>query len=613
MRGERKVLDLINSPNDVKKLSEKELEELSAEIRSLIIETVSETGGHLASNLGAVELTLALHKVFDFSKDKLIFDVSHQVYTHKIITGRKDEFKTLRQYNGISGYANPLESDYDTFIAGHAATSLALATGFVEARKVKKGNYEIIAVIGDGAFTAGEAFEGLNNLGRLGEKVIIVLNDNEMSISKNVGALSQYFARIRTSSLYRRIKAKLPKTTLGRRIKLAVKDLILPVVFFEEFGFTYLGPVDGHNLKSLVGMLRRSKNINSPVLVHVITKKGKGYKPAEENPTAFHSAHPFDIQSGQFMKKTVGKKSFSEVFGEEIVNLGKKEEDLFVITAAMPDGTKTSLFRDKFPDRFLDVGIAEQCAVTAGAAIAADGLRPVVSIYSTFMQRAYDQLVHDVGILDLPVIFTLDRAGVVSQDGPTHQGIFDLSFMRTIPNFVVMAPKNEPELRAMLRFALNCKHPTSIRYPKDYAEKGEEIEKIELGKAELVKSGEDLLIISIGVMFYPVSDAVKILESKGISVGFINARFVKPIDKDLITKEALRSGKVLTVEDNTLSGGFGSAVKEILSGYGIPVKSLGIEDFFPEQGERSYLLSKYGLDAENIASAGEKLVKEKNR
>jgi 1-deoxy-D-xylulose-5-phosphate synthase len=613
VRGEGKILNSISSPEDVKKLSQQELEELSAEIRKLIIETVSETGGHLASNLGAVEITLALHKVFDFSKDKLILDVSHQVYTHKIITGRKEKFFTLRQYKGISGYANPEESEYDAFVAGHAATSLALAVGFVEARKIKKENHEIVVVIGDGAFTAGEAFEGLNNLGRLGEKVIIILNDNEMSISKNVGALSQYFARIRTSSFYRTIKAKLPKTTFGRRIKLAIKDLILPVVFFEEFGFTYLGPVDGHNVESLVSMLKRSKNINSPVVVHVITKKGKGYKPAEENPTAFHSAHPFDIRTGKFRHPDSKLKSFSEVFGEEIVRLGEEDKRLFAITAAMPDGTKTSLFRDKFPDRFLDVGIAEQCAVTAGAALAKEGLKPVVAIYSTFMQRAYDQLVHDVGILDLPVIFALDRAGVVSQDGPTHQGVFDLSFMRTIPNFVVMAPKNASELRAMLKFALDCKHPVSIRYPKDYAEEGEEVKKIEIGKAELVKSGKDLLIISIGVMFYPAAEAVKILENKGISVGLINARFVKPIDKDLITREALRSGKVLTVEDNTLSGGFGSVVKEILSDKDIIVHSLGINDFFPEQGNRKDLLAKYGLNAETIAKVGEKIAEEKIR
>jgi 1-deoxy-D-xylulose-5-phosphate synthase len=607
------LLQEINFPKDIKKLSFDELNILAEEIRTLIIQTVSETGGHLASNLGAVELTLALHKVFNFPEDKLIFDVSHQVYTHKIITNRKGRFSTLRQFNGISGYANPYESNYDTFIAGHASTSLALALGFAEARKVKKQNHEIIALIGDGALTAGEAYEGLNNLGRLKEKVIIVLNDNEMSISRNVGAMSQYLSRIRSSSFYQNIKSRIPRTTAGRRIKLAIKDLLLPVVFFEEIGFTYLGPVNGHNIKELTSMFEKTKNIKYPTVVHVVTKKGKGYKFAEENPTKFHSAHPFFIDTGK-NKDSSSEKSFSDVFGDAITNLGEKNDKLFTITAAMPDGTKTSKFRDKFPERFLDVGIAEQCAVTAGAAMAKAGLKPIVAIYSTFMQRAYDQLVHDVGILDLPVVFALDRAGVVSQDGPTHQGVFDLSFMRTIPNFVVMAPKDAPELRAMIEFALSCKHPTSIRYPKDYAIDGDfSVLPMHLGKAELVESGEDLLIISIGVMYYPAFQALKELKKRGISVGLINARFVKPLDKKLIVEESTKSKKVLTIEDNTLVGGFGSAVKEILSDKnGIQVRSIGINDIFPEQGNRKDLLKMYGLSSENIVRVGEDFVKEKD-
>ncbi len=609
---ENKILDKISGPDDIKKLSIEELNNLAGEIRALIIQTVSKTGGHLASNLGTVELTLALHKSFNFPEDKLIFDVSHQIYTHKIITNRKDKFYTLRQQGGISGYANPAESKFDTFIAGHASTSLALALGFAEARKIKRKNYEIIALIGDGALTAGEAYEGLNNLGRLREKVIIILNDNEMSISKNVGAMSQYLSRLRSSTFYQRIKSRLPRTTLGRRIKLAVKDLILPVVFFEELGFTYLGPVDGHNIKALVDTFKRTKNINSPTVIHVITKKGKGYEFAEKNPTKFHSAHPFFIENGKD-RIVPSKKSFSEVFGNELASLGEEDGKIVAITAAMPDGTKMSKFGGLFPSRFLDVGIAEQCAVTAGAGMAKEGLKPVVAIYSTFMQRAYDQLVHDVGILDLPIVFALDRAGVVSQDGPTHQGIFDLSFMRTIPNFVVMAPKNAPELRAMLRIALRCKHPASIRYPKDYAEEDETLKiHIECGKSEIIESGKDLLIISIGVMYYPALEAVKILRDRNISAGLINARFVKPIDKESILNEALKSGKVITVEDNTVVGGFGSAVKEILSGVGVVVVSMGINDIFPEQGNRDKLLEKYGLSGSNIASIGEKLVKEKN-
>ncbi len=607
----RKLLDKIDKPVDIKKLSFDELNELAKEIRDLIIQTVSETGGHLASNLGTVELTLALHRVFDFPKDKLIFDVSHQIYTHKIVTGRKDRFYTLRQSGGISGYANPVESKFDSFVAGHASTSLALALGFAEARKVIKQNYEIIALIGDGAFSAGEAYEGLNNLGRLKEKVIIVLNDNEMSISKNVGAMSQYFSRLRSSSFYQKLKSRIPRTTVGGRIKLAIKDLILPVVFFEELGFTYLGPVDGHNIKVLTEMLERTKNIKYPMVVHVITKKGKGYKFAEDNPTKFHSAHPFFIESGK-NKNVPNRKTFSEVFGESLVSLGEKNNKIFAITAAMPDGTKTSKFRDKFPNRFLDVGIAEQCAVTAGAGMAKEGLNPVVAIYSTFTQRAYDQLVHDVGILDLPVVFVLDRAGVVSQDGPTHQGIFDLSFMRTIPNFIVMAPKDASELRAMLKFAINSEHPVSIRYPKDYANCEDSLKTpIESGRGELIESGNDLLIISIGAMYYSALEAVKALKENGISTGFINARFVKPLDKDLILKESLKAGKVLTVEDNSVIGGFGSAVKEFLSDKNVIVRSIGIDDIFPEQGERTELLKQYGLSAENIMKTGEYLAKEK--
>jgi 1-deoxy-D-xylulose-5-phosphate synthase len=605
--SEDSILSKINSSNDIKKLSIEELNQLSREIREEIIKTVSRTGGHLASNLGAVELTLALHKVFNFPKDKLIFDVSHQVYTHKLITGRRARFASLRQYEGISGYANPEESEYDTFIAGHASTSLALALGFVESRKLKKEDYEVIALIGDGAFTAGEAFEGLNNLGRLNEKVIIVLNDNEMSISKNVGALSRYFSHMRASSFYQKIRSRLPRTTIGRRIKMAIKDLILPVVFFEEFGFTYLGPVAGHDLKALIDIFGRAKKINYPVIVHVITKKGKGYEFAEKNPTKYHSAHPFVIETGE-NKNAQNGESFSEVFGKELVQLGQENDKIFTITAAMPDGTKTALFKNVFPERFLDVGIAEQCAVTAGAAMAKDGLKPVVAIYSTFMQRAYDQLVHDVGILNLPVIFAMDRAGIVSQDGPTHQGIFDLSFMQTIPNFVVMAPKDANELRAMLRFAVNCDHPVSIRYPKDTAiESGEKV-KISFGKGVLVNNGKDVLIISIGVMFWEAKKAVEYLSNKGISAGLINARFVKPLDKELILNEAQKVKAVVTVEDNTVVGGFGAAVEALLSQYGIKVKTIGIEDFFPEQGERHFLLKKYGLSAEHIAEVIESIV-----
>ncbi len=608
-----KILDSINSPEDIKKLSCEEMDVLSGEVRELILEVVSRTGGHLSSNLGTVELTLALYKVFDFSKDKLIFDVSHQSYTHKIITGRKEQFSTLRQYEGISGYTNPEESLFDTFIAGHSSTSLPLALGFVVAREFKKEDYEIISLIGDGALTSGEAYEGLNNLGRMGKKVIVVLNDNEMSISKNVGALSEYLSRMRSSSFYQSLKMKLPRTSLGRKVKLSIKDLFLPTVFFEELGFTYLGPIDGHNVRKLVEIFKRTKNIPYPIVVHVVTKKGKGYGHAEENSTKFHSAPPFEVETGVH-KNVISQKTFTELFGEALVEESKKDKRIFAITAAMSDGTKTNLIKDLFPERFIDVGIAEQCAVTAAAGMAKEGLKPVVAIYSTFLQRAYDQLVHDVGILNLPVVFALDRAGIVSSDGPTHQGVFDLSYMRTIPNFVVMAPRDGEELKAMLHFSLQLNYPSSIRYPKDYVSKASlPVKSIELGKGELVYKGEDLLIVSIGIMFYEALRAREALEKMGISTGLINARFVKPLEEKLILKEAKKSGKVITVEDNSVKGGFGSAISELLSKEGIEVRIVGIEDFFPEQGERRFLMNKYGLSAEHICEVGKKFVKEKNR
>lgn len=608
-----KILDSINLPDDIKKLSYEELDILSGEIREFILKVVSRTGGHLSSNLGAVELTLALYKVFDFPKDKLIFDVSHQSYTHKIITGRKDQFSTLRQYKGISGYTNPEESLFDAFIAGHSSTSLPLALGFVIAREFKKEEYEIISLIGDGAFTAGETYEGLNNLGKMGKKVIIVLNDNEMSISKNVGALSEHLSRMRSSSFYQFFKTKLPRTSLGRKLKLSIKDLFLPTVFFEELGFTYLGPVDGHDVQKLVETFRGTKNIPYPIVVHVVTKKGKGYSYAEENSTKFHSAPPFEIETG-IRKNITSQKTFSELFGEALVKESKKDKRIFAITAAMSDGTKTNLIKKLFTERFMDVGIAEQCAVTAAAGMAKEGLKPVVAIYSTFLQRAYDQLVHDVGILNLPVVFALDRAGIVSSDGPTHQGVFDLSYMRTIPNFVVMAPRDGEELKAMLHFSLQLNCPSSTRYPKDYVPEALlPVKPIKLGKGELIYKGEDLLILSIGAMFYEALRAREALEKMGISTGLINARFVKPLDEKLILKEAKKSKKVITIEDNSVKGGFGSAISELLSKEGIEVRIVGIEDFFPEQGERKFLMNKYGLSAEHIIKVGEKFAKEKNR
>jgi 1-deoxy-D-xylulose-5-phosphate synthase len=608
--NEESILKNISGPGDIKNLNFKQLDVLAKEIRSLIIETVAQTGGHLASNLGNVEVTVALHKVFDFSKDKIIFDVSHQAYAHKILTGRKELFNSLRQYNGISGYTNPSESKYDAFLAGHASTSLALALGFVKSRELKKENYEVVALVGDGALTGGEAYEGLNNLGQLGKKALIVLNDNEMSISRNVGSISRLLSKLRSSSLYQSLKKNIVKTSLIRKIKLSIKELFLPTTFFEELGFTYLGPIDGHNLKELIETFQRTKNILNPVVVHVITKKGKGYSFAEANPTKFHSAEPFEIDTGISHKKS-GSKTFSEIFGETLVEEGSKDPKIFVITAAMSDGTKTNLFKKAFPERFLDVGIAEQCAVTTAAALAKDGFKPVVAIYSTFIQRAYDQLVHDVGISNLPVVFALDRSGVVSDDGPTHQGVFDLSFIRTIPNFVIAAPKDDFELKEMLKIALNYDGPFVIRFPKDVADPFIASPPVWFGKAEIISEGKDLLIVSIGAIFNRAYKAREILESRKISTGLINARFVKPLDKNVIINNALKAGKVLTIEDNTVLGGFGSSINELLSDFEVRVKNIGISDMFPEQGKRNFLLDKYGLDPGEIANVGEKFAKEK--
>lgn len=602
-------IEKINSPKDLKLLRVDELGILSKEIRQLIIDTVSKNGGHLSSNLGVVELTLALHYVFDFSKDKLIFDVSHQSYAHKIISGRRDSFSTLRTYQGISGYANPSESPFDTFVAGHASTSLALALGYVVSRKLKKKDYEVVALIGDGALTGGEAYEGLNNLGHLGEKVIIVLNDNGMSISRNVGAISRYLARLRTSKSYQVLKRLLGKN-FARKLKLAIKELILPNVLFEEFGFTYIGPIDGHDLNELVETFNRVKNIESPVLVHVVTKKGYGYEPSEKKPDKFHSAEPFDPENGTVISG--GKKSFSEVFGQTLVEIAQRNDKIIAITAAMPDGTKTSYMKERFEDRFIDVGIAEQCAVTTAAALAKEGFRPVVAIYSTFLQRAIDQVVHDVSIMKLPVIFAIDRAGIVSDDGPTHQGIFDIAYLTPIPNFVVSAPKDSFELQALLELALSENVPFAIRYPKDFAHEGFSKKFVlTIGKAELIDSGEDLTIVSLGTTFFDAYKAYEELKSKGYSIGLINAIFAKPFDKELILGEALRSKKVITVEDGIKRGGFGESIKAYLSDYGIEVENIAIEDFFPEQGKREELLRKYGICSENIIDIGVRMIEKK--
>jgi 1-deoxy-D-xylulose-5-phosphate synthase len=610
-------LDKISGPDDLKKLKISELQKLSSEIRNLIISTVSKTGGHLASNLGVVELTLALHRVFESPRDKIIWDVGHQVYTHKIITGRKDKFNTIRQHNGISGFPKKEESEHDQFNTGHASTAISAALGMALARDLKKEKYKVIAVVGDGALTGGMAFEGLNQAGALKSDLIIVLNDNKMSISKNVGALSFYLNKLLSLSLYNKVRRKtrelvknLPwvgAQTLraGERVEEGLKSFLTPGLFFEELGFRYFGPINGHNLPELIEILKNIKKFHDPILLHVITKKGKGYKFAEDDSTKFHSAARFNIHDGKWEKKE-GEKTYTEVFADTLVKLAFSNKKIVGITAAMPDGTGLSKFAKEFPDRFFDVGIAEQHAVTFAAGLATQGVRPYVAIYSTFLQRAYDQIIHDAALQKLPVIFMLDRGGIVGDDGPTHHGNFDLSYLRLIPNLVICTPKDENELQHMIKTAEGyTSGPFVCRYPRGEGvgvKLDSNISSLKIGRGEKIIDGKDLNIIACGSMVYPGLSAAKKLNQEGISVGVINARFIKPLDLDLIL-EASKCGKILTVEENAVSGGFGSAVIEVLEKNkvkNIKVERLGIPDRFIDHGKPDILKKEIGLDEEGI-------------
>ncbi|HJP18847.1 MAG TPA: 1-deoxy-D-xylulose-5-phosphate synthase [Nitrospinota bacterium] len=612
------LLKKINNPNDLKKLKKDDLPLLAAEIRKLIIETVSKTGGHLASSLGVVELTIALHYIFDAPDDKIIWDVGHQAYTHKILTERKSKFHTLRQYKGISGFPKIEESDYDAFNTGHSGTSISAALGLAKARDTKKENHSVIAVIGDGSTTAGMAFEGFNQAGHLKSDLIVILNDNEMSISANVGAVSAYLSKILTGQLYTKLIDEIdtllkhiPKignrvSRLAHRVEEAIKGILIPGRIFEDLGFNYVGPIDGHDLFHLVSALQGIKKLKGPVLFHLVTKKGKGYQPAEEKAPSFHGVSSFNIGTGTFLKKK-SSKTYTEAFGDSITELAQKDIRIIAITAAMTDGTGLSKFAKKFPDRFYDVGIAEQHAATFAAALALEGLKPVVAVYSTFLQRAYDQVLHDICLMNLPVTFALDRAGIVGEDGPTHHGMFDLSYMRNLPNLVFMAPKDENELRHMLKTALEFNGPAALRYPRgsgpsvNYDKK---IKPLEIGSAEVLKEGDELAIIAIGNMVSPSLNAADILSQKGIDVTVVNARFIKPLDKNLIIKLARRTKKIVTVEENVLQGGFGSAVMEMLEEEGIAniqFKRIGIPDKFIEHGSPDVLRKNYGLNEECIA------------
>lgn len=612
------VLKDVEFPADIRKLNTAQLNKLAQEVRDLIVQTVSLRGGHLAASLGAVELTLALHYVFKTPQDKIVWDVGHQAYAHKIITGRKEAFANLRQQNGISGFPRREESNYDVFDVGHSGTSISAAAGFTEAGCLKGAKDKIIAVIGDGSMTTGMAFEGLNWVGDRKKNMIIVLNDNEMSISSNVGAMSSYLNRVMTGHTITTLKADIKgflrsipgiggsMVKMARRIEEILKTMMVPGALFEEMGFTYVGPLEGHRLKNLIKNFENIKELNGPVLVHVITKKGKGYRFAEENPLTYHGVSPFNVETGKSIPPPADIPTYTKVFGSTMVKLAKTDSRIVAVTAAMCDGTGLNQFCREFPGRFYDVGIAEQHAVTFAAGLAAEGFVPVVAIYSTFLQRSYDQIVYDVCLQKMPVVFALDRGGLVGEDGATHQGLLDYSYLRSIPGIIVMAPKDENELQHMLKTAVECGRPVSLRYPRG---KGigvaldDEPKTFEIGKGEVLREGSEVALLAVGSAVNPALNAAKKLAEEGINIKVINARFVKPLDNDLILKTAATIKKIITVEENMLAGGFGSAVLELLSREGITdvwVKRLGIPDEFVKHATQAEQRHKYGIDEEGI-------------
>ncbi len=616
-----KILPSINSPDDLKRLNIHELETLAGEIREFIIDTISKTGGHLGASLGVVELTLAVHYVFNAPKDKIIWDTGHQGYVHKIITGRRDVFHTIRQFRGISGFLKRSESIYDVFGAGHASTSISAALGIATARDFDGADYKVVAIIGDGAMTAGLAYEAMNNAGMMRKNLIVILNDNNMSISPNVWAVSKYFTDLIASAHYNKLKSFIWDLTgqldgmgdrirkLAARVEGGVKAIITPGMLFEALGFRYFGPVNGHNIAKLIKILNEIKNLNGPILVHVITQKGKGYKPAEEDEQKYHGVTPFDKITGKMYKSDKPQPpSYTKVFGEAVVQLAKRNNKIVGITAAMPEGTGLNILAKEIPERFFDVGIAEQHAVTFAAGLATEGYIPICAIYSTFLQRAFDQIIHDVALQHLHVIFAIDRAGLVGADGPTHHGAFDLSYLRLIPGMVIMAPKDESELRDMLYTAtIYNKGPVAIRYPRGNGvgvPLKDDFDLIEIGKSEILKEGRDIAILAIGNMVYPALKSAEILQRYGIDAMVVNMRFVKPLDEKLLDMIFEKFNKVVTVEENTIRGGFGSAVLEYAASKGVVnVKFLihGIPDEFIEHGTQPELWQMLKLDANGIA------------
>ena len=611
------MIEQINTAKDLNKLNIKQKEQLAQEIRDYILEVVSKNGGHLASNLGVVELTIALESVFDLPKDKIIWDVGHQTYVHKIINGRREELKNIRKLGGIAGFPKTNESDTDCFNTGHSSTSISAALGMARARDIKNEDNSVVAVIGDGALTGGEALEALNDAGTSKTNIKVILNDNEMSIEKNIGGMNRFLGKLRTKRSYTKsnnsIKNVLNKIPgIGKpmangigKIKRSIKQLVIPKMYFEDIGYTYLGPVDGHNIEQLEDVLKLSKKVLGPVLIHVLTKKGKGYKHAEENPDKFHAVGPFDLETGELTKKP--SNNYSSVFGNKLVELARKNDKIVAITASMAEGTGLSEFKKEFPNRFFDVGIAEQHAVTMAAGMAKEGIIPVVPIYSSFYQRAFDQVIHDVALQNLPVIMCVDRAGLVGQDGETHQGMLDMSFFTLIPNLTVMAPADFVELENMLEYAVKLNKPIVIRYPRggEGNEKIENHSKIEFGKAEVLKEGNELSIIAIGKEVSKACEVAKKLTEKGIDAEVINARFLKPFDKELIKNSILKTKNVITIEDGTEIGGLATAVQKLIIEedlQNIEFKSFAYPDEFIKHGTVLELEKIYGNDANSIAN-----------
>lgn len=610
----------IDSPADLKKLKPEQLPELANEVRRFLLETVSVTGGHLGSNLGTVELTIALLYCFDSPNDKIVWDVGHQAYTYKILTGRRDRFQTLRQYKGLSGFPKRSESEHDAFGVGHSSTSISAALGMAAAADLDKTGSHSIAVIGDGSLTGGMAFEALNQAGHLKKNLIVILNDNEMSISKNVGAFSSFISRKMTGKYYRDLKREMEGLLrnipaigsdilhFAKRAENSLKSFLTPSSLFEALGFEYLGPLDGHDLPQLIEVFNGINQPDGPLLVHIMTTKGKGYKPAEEKPDKFHGVGAFDIDTGKGAAKGPVK-SYTEVFGETMVELAEQDPSIVAITAAMRDGTGLKAFSERFPKRFFDVGIAEQHGMTFAAGLAVEGFRPVAAIYSTFVQRSYDQVFHDICLQKLPVTIAMDRAGLVGDDGPTHHGVMDYSYLRHMPGLTLMAPKDENELRHMLKTAVYSGIPISLRYPRGAGQGIEwdgELKSLAIGKGELLVEGSDLCLIAIGSTVYPALQAAEVLRKDGISAGVINARFIKPLDADLILSAADSCGRIVTIEENVLQGGFGSAVLELLNDsrrQDVAIKRLGIPDRFVEHGSQTRLRQDLGIDAAGISAA----------